>query len=163
MNINFAAIKNQLNTAYHFASEKATAAYHTAVEVGGKLLNHTVRVLTPVLERIQQDPRAAVPVVIVSNIAFIEIAGSVINLSNRVFSHFNGEDQDNWSDGVKHFSGFTAVTLFGGTMAGLNTALYKGLRLPLSPLTTAALSAATLTTYIVVVGFFSGKVGKASE
>lgn len=136
MHINASAIKNQVY-----------AIWNTVIEEGGKLANRTVKVLKPYLDYVRSDKRAAGASVVIANIIFFEIALRVANLAEILFTRLFGEEE-HLSQTGKGIKGIFMVVLLTSLIAGMNAGLSKGLKLPLSPLMTAAISASSCVSYI---------------
>jgi hypothetical protein len=137
MNINVDSIKNYFQMGYQFA-----------IEQGGKLGDYSIQVLKQALDHIKQDSHLAGATVVVSNIFFLETALLITNLVNQsVMCLFGSEDKCSERAILAH--SFAVLTINVSLIIGMNVALYQGLRLPVKPFVTAAISTATCTSYIL--------------
>ena len=131
MNISIDGIKNQLQVMYQSSKEQV-----------GHFLNYTVRVLNRSLELVRQDTRLAIPTIIVANILFFETAVLVAKIAMKIIDSLfdlHGKQED-----YAIYGAWAAVL---SSIVAMNILLYRGLKLPLSPLATAAISTATFVSY----------------
>jgi hypothetical protein len=103
--------------------------------------------LKQALEYIRQDARIAGVTIAVANIAIIETARVIAGLADRCLGVF-GEDKE-LSEGAILAKSVTVLSVFSSIIVGLNVALYRELKAPLSPLAAGVISTATCVSYIV--------------
>ena len=138
MDINISGIKNKLLAGYQFA-----------IEQGGKLAHHSVRILKQGVEHARQDARWGGVTFAFSNIFFMEAADRGVGLLDGFFNSALGptlEEHDN----LFFVKACVIVTTYVSMIVGMNIALYKTLKPSLSPMTTAAISTASVGIYIVL-------------
>lgn len=137
MNINFDVIKSCLNNEFQFV-----------VVQTGMFCGHAVKILNQDLTHIRQDARLAGAAIVMSNLAFIEIAHLIASLADRCITKMFGSATE-WSENGIIVNSVAVAGVATSTLVGLNIALYKGLKSPLTPLATLAISTATCTIYIL--------------
>lgn len=137
MDININGIKNHLQTIYQFG-----------VVEGGKLKDHTVWAFNKALEIVRKDGRVAAATFVVANILIFEIALRVTSLVDKLIVYLFGP-QENWGQKATYANSFFVLTLLSSLIVGANVALYKSLKTPLTPLVTAAISTATVASYLL--------------
>ena len=138
MDINISEIKNKLLAGYQFA-----------IEQGGKLAHHSVRILMQGIEHIRQDARWGGVTFAFSNIVFMEVTDRVVGFLDQFFEPALGsalEEHDN----LFFVKACAIVTTSISMIGGMNIVLYKTLKPSLSPMTTAAISTASVGIYIVL-------------
>lgn len=152
MNINFESIKIYLHNEFQFAVVK-----------GGELCGHAIKALNQGLmhlrksallagnqglANIRHDVRLAGATVVVSNLAFIEIAYLVASLADRGMKGVFGPNK-NWSENGITTNAVFVTGIATSTLIGLNVVLYKGLKIPLTPALTLAISITTCASYVL--------------
>lgn len=137
MNINMNGLKNHLQALYQFGIEQI-----------GKLQDHTVKFLKRGLEIVRKDPKAAGATIVLANILIFESALLVAKVADRCFIGLFGPES-NWGEKAILFNSFVSLSIISSLVVGMNIALYRGLKSPLTPLATAAISTATCASYIL--------------
>lgn len=138
MNINLDGVKPYFQVGYQFVLDQ-----------GGKFAHHTVRVLNEALRYIRQDSRLAGVTVAVANILFLETAVRMITLVDKASAYLFGPEEK-WSERAKGFNALVVLTMVSSLLVGMNVALYRGLKSPLTPLATTAIGTATCTSYVLL-------------
>lgn len=153
MNINLNTVKNYLGHEFQFV-----------VTRGGELCGHTIHSLNQSLAQFKQaaylagnqgltyirnDSRIAGITIAVSNLVFVETAYLVAVEADRCLDKVFGLDENLTETGILMASVFVTALCY-STIVGLNVALYKGLKSPLSPAAAMAISIATCASYIFI-------------
>lgn len=121
-------------------------AYQFVVRECGKLRDRTVILVQQYLELVQKDRRAAGVTVAVASILFLETAMKICSLLDRVFNALVIDDK-NLGEKSQTAKSFVVLSLFVGLIVGMNMALYKSLKLPISPMIAGAISVSSCIGY----------------
>lgn len=133
MNINI----NEVRTCF-----QTEMGFRLVVEQTGELAERSVKVLKQALEYVRQDVRLAGITVAVANVMFLETAVLVAGLADCILVRYLGPEEK-WSKRTISVNSFVILSLAFSLLIGMNIALYQGLKLPLNPLVTVAISIAS--------------------
>lgn len=122
------------------------SAYEFVVKEYGKLRDHTVKLAKPYLELIQKDPRAAGATVAVANIIFFETAMKICEIIDKLVNRWVKDSDLGGNSQIA--KSLITLGLFVGMVSGMNVAMVKLLKLPLSPMMVAAISTAACSSYV---------------